>query len=576
MTETKQLLARYAETGSEPAFRELTSRYVDLVHSAALRLVNGDLHRAQDVTQTVFADLARLARSLSSDVMLGGWLHRHTCFVASKTMRAERRRVARERQAVEMNAIEDHSAANLALVAPVLDEAINQLNAEDRTAILLRFFEQQDFQSVGAALGSNEEAARKRVDRALGKLESHLKHRGVALSAVALGSTLATGAVTAAPSGLAVSISTIAIAGTVGSGVTTITILKIMSMTKLKVGIITAVVAAGVSIPWVIQHNTQTKLNAANEALRQQTERNEQLVEENARLAEKTTQPSEAVTTSNGPSLELLRLRGEVGRLRRETAEAKKPVAQGSVSALNTPITDADVNTRYYNAQALARNGDAAGALKEFLWCFDEGMLKSSSFKGVRTSFLLNSIEQLGENYPPALVALRERRDQASQRMLNGENDSTAAWDFASLNKALKEDQNTLAVFDQLPAADSRRKALAGVVYDQLVESQRYSDALLGRPYTHHISMFEILTKERPLPANTPNIDMFKQSLRNNVVNSTAKSVEALAGAGDLEHARTLAGRLLAYDSSPETKALLQQHAARAGQAGLLDGAPNP
>ena len=287
--------------------------------------MNGDLHLAQDVTQTVFADLSRLARSLSSDVMLGGWLHRHTCFVASKTMRAERRRVARERQAVEMNAIEDHSAANLALVAPVLDEAINQLNAEDRTAILLRYFEQQDFQSVGAALGSNEEAARKRVDRALGKLESHLKHRGVALSAVALGSTLAASAVSAAPVGLAVSISTIAIAGTAGSGLTTITILKIMSMTKLKVGIITAVVAAGVSIPCVMQHNTQTKLNAANEALRQQTEQREQLSAENARLAKLSSQvASTPAASTSSPSLELLRLRGEVARLRQEVMSERQ------------------------------------------------------------------------------------------------------------------------------------------------------------------------------------------------------------------------------------------------------------
>lgn len=325
MTETKQLLADYAKTGSEPAFRELTTRYVDLVHSAALRLVNGDLHLAQDVTQTVFADLSRLACSLSSDVMLGGWLHRHTCFVASKTIRTERRRVERERKAVEMNALEDHSAANLALVAPVLDEAINQLNADDRTAILLRFFEQQDFQSVGAALGSNEDAARKRVNRALEKLESHLKHRGVALSAVALGSTLAAGAVTAAPIGLAASISTIAIAGTAGSGVTTITLLKIMSITKLKVGIITAVVAAGVSIPWVMQHNTQAKLNTANEALRQQTEQREQLSAENARLAKLSSQvvSTPAVSTSS-PSLELLRLRGEVARLRQEVASERQ------------------------------------------------------------------------------------------------------------------------------------------------------------------------------------------------------------------------------------------------------------
>src|SRR5215210_1487222 len=100
MTETQQFLADYVKNGSEPAFRELVTRYVDLVYSAAVRLVNNDTHLAEDVTQTVFADLARMARTLSPEVMLGGWLHRHTCFVASKTLRGERRRRERERQAV--------------------------------------------------------------------------------------------------------------------------------------------------------------------------------------------------------------------------------------------------------------------------------------------------------------------------------------------------------------------------------------------------------------------------------------------------------------------------------------------
>lgn len=155
-----------------------------------MRLVNGNTHLAEDVTRTVFADLARLARTLSREVVLGGWLHRHTCFVASKSIRGERRQQDRERQAAEMSALEDHSAANFASIAPILDDAVNRLGAEDRAAILLRFFEQHDFRSVGEALGSNEEAARKRVDRALEKLQSLLKVRGVTLSGTALATTL--------------------------------------------------------------------------------------------------------------------------------------------------------------------------------------------------------------------------------------------------------------------------------------------------------------------------------------------------------------------------------------------------
>lgn len=316
MTESQQLLTEYVKTGSETAFHDLVTRYVDLVHSAAVRLVNGDTHLAEDVTQTVFADLAKLARTLSRDVMLGGWLHRHTCHVASKTLRAERRRLARERQAVEMNSLEDHSAANLATVAPILDDAINQLGAEDRTAILMRFFEQHDFKSVGEALGSNEEAARKRVDRALDKLESMLKRRGVAFSAAALASALSAQAVSAAPAGLAITFSSVALTRAAAGGGATLTILNIMSMTKLKVGIITVVVAAGVAIPVVMQQQTKTQLTEANEALRQKTEQLAQLTAENERLAGQVANTKAMVTPStNTPSRELLKLRGEVGRL---------------------------------------------------------------------------------------------------------------------------------------------------------------------------------------------------------------------------------------------------------------------
>lgn len=320
MTDPRQLLADYVASGSETAFRDLVASYVDLVYSAAIRLVNGDTHLAEDVAQTVFADLAKLARTLPRDVMLGGWLHRHTCFVASKVLRTERRRQERERQAVAMNTLEDHSAANLATLTPVLDEAVNQLSAEDRAAILLRFFEQKDFRSVGESLGSTEEAARKRVDRALEKLQGLLKVRGVTLSGTALASVLAAHSVSAAPVGFAVAASSFALASAATGAGTTLTILEIMSMTKLKVAVITTVVAAGVAIPWVLQHQTQTKLAEANDALRQQKQQSEQLAAENARLTRLAAPPAPAAVATNNSSLELLRLRGEVARLRQDAA----------------------------------------------------------------------------------------------------------------------------------------------------------------------------------------------------------------------------------------------------------------
>jgi RNA polymerase sigma factor (sigma-70 family) len=268
MTDSQRLLAEYAKNGSESAFRELVARYINLVYSTALRLVGGDTQLAEDVTQTVFISLARKGRALSSGVMLGGWLHQHAFHVATKAVRNERLRQSREREAVEMNTLHDDSGANLRQVAPMLDEAITQLGREDRTAILLRFFEQRDFRAVGEALGSNEDAARMRVNRALGKLHSLLKQRGVTLSITALGTALTAEAVTAAPAGLAVTVSGAALGSAAAGAGTALTLTKLMVMTKLQAAVIGAILVGATVTPLVMHH--QAKLRQENQALREQ------------------------------------------------------------------------------------------------------------------------------------------------------------------------------------------------------------------------------------------------------------------------------------------------------------------
>ena len=47
MTDSQTLLGQYARTRSESAFRELVSRYIDLVYSTAFRLVGGDAFQLQ-------------------------------------------------------------------------------------------------------------------------------------------------------------------------------------------------------------------------------------------------------------------------------------------------------------------------------------------------------------------------------------------------------------------------------------------------------------------------------------------------------------------------------------------------
>jgi len=261
-TDSQQLLADYVANGSESAFRELVSRYLDLVYSTATRMVDGDTHRANDVAQTVFVDLARMAARLSPDTRLGGWLHRHTCFVARTVMRGERRRQARERQAVEMSTLDNHPDRALAEIAPVLDEAINELGADDREAILLRFFERRNLRGVGEALGTSENVAQKRVARAVQELAALLRRQGFTVPAAALAAGLSASAVKAAPAGLALSIAANVFTGMGTTGSVGLTSAKVAAVAKIKVGIVCATLAAGLVTVLFLQHQFKARLRA--------------------------------------------------------------------------------------------------------------------------------------------------------------------------------------------------------------------------------------------------------------------------------------------------------------------------
>ena len=264
MSDDRQLLTRFADDGSEAAFGELVARHVALVYSAALRQTGGDTHLAQDIAQLVFTDLARKARALSENVLLPGWLHRATIFAARQILRGERRRRAREQEALTMNAIQSEAGNNdWNQIRPLLDEALERLNKTDRDALLLRFFEQQSLAEVGARLGSNEDAARKRVNRALEKLRAILAGHGVTATADALSTAISTNAIQAVPAGLAAAL-TKASFGAAGTGIH-FGLLKMVSTNQIKFAVCVLFVA-GLASFLVFQRQHIFNLRGENES----------------------------------------------------------------------------------------------------------------------------------------------------------------------------------------------------------------------------------------------------------------------------------------------------------------------
>lgn len=177
------LLKQYVADRSPAAFAALVDRYGNLVHAAAQRHI-GDRHLAEDVVQAVFVVLAQRAATIPPGRAVGAWLLTTTRFVALNERRLRARAAARERRVPQMTPANETStdpadAAQWAALGPMVDEGLARLSPNDRDALVWRFFEGESIAAVAQRSGISEEAARKRLARALERLRRFFRARGV-------------------------------------------------------------------------------------------------------------------------------------------------------------------------------------------------------------------------------------------------------------------------------------------------------------------------------------------------------------------------------------------------------------
>jgi RNA polymerase sigma factor (sigma-70 family) len=329
-----ELVMRYARQNAEDAFAELVRRHVNLVFSTALRLVRSR-QVAEEVVQSVFTDLARQAQGLAADTILTAWLYRVTNRTAIDLIRREARRTLREHVAVQLNAMAA-TAADWTEIEPLLDEAMNGLSEEDRTAVLLRYFENKSLREVGETLRTSEEAARKRLGRAVERLREFFAARGITVGAAGLAVLISANAVEAAPIGLAATITAAVLAGTLLPASTTVAHTMLMTtLPKVVLGS-TLVVAVGTG---VFEAQQASGLRDKNQTLeRRQAPLLAQIGQLYQELNDATNRLGGLITAveqANRNDRELLALRGEVTRLRRESqalAQSKSKPEAGDLS----------------------------------------------------------------------------------------------------------------------------------------------------------------------------------------------------------------------------------------------------
>ena len=231
-----------------------------------------------------------------------------------------------------------------------------------------------------------------------------------------------------------------------------------------------------------------------------------------------------------------------------------------------------DPMLRQSYGDALAEKGRLEDALSEYFWCFDHGLEHRRSYRGVRLSFLLAGIVRLGQDHPPALDALRVRRDDSRKALEAGSDDFDLAMGFRALNQYLGEPGQTLSLYDRIKA-DAGKPArivryLAEQSLDQLLAARRYAEAVAAiDPVAAARLRIERHEEEE---ARFPDDARLRAYMKKQVGVDGAKYYEALLGAGDKAGAAEVARLLAAFDRDGAYPALIAA-ARRAGDDEAAD-----
>ncbi|MGJ8633184.1 MAG: RNA polymerase sigma factor [Luteolibacter sp.] len=178
------LLKTFVHEGNESAFSELVKRHHAMAYTTAWRIC-GDSAEAKDVLQQSLIVLARRAPELTKIRYIGGWLHRAVVLEAKNSIRKSARRRKRETKAHEMSAHISEAPVSQRL-APQLDETLNSMPEKDREVLTLHYLEGLTFSTISKHMGGTPEAWQKRSVRALAKLATKLRARGITATSATL------------------------------------------------------------------------------------------------------------------------------------------------------------------------------------------------------------------------------------------------------------------------------------------------------------------------------------------------------------------------------------------------------
>ncbi len=180
-----RLLARYADSGDNPAFAALVARHGPMVLATARAVLKHE-HDVEDAFQATFLVLARKAGSIRGADALGGWLHRVAHRAAVEASLAARRRRDRERDLATIPPRPGLPAGPDFDVKAILHEEIDRLPESRRLPVVLRDLEGLTYEEAARRLRWTVPTLRSRLAKARHRLRARLTGRGVDAAALPL------------------------------------------------------------------------------------------------------------------------------------------------------------------------------------------------------------------------------------------------------------------------------------------------------------------------------------------------------------------------------------------------------
>jgi RNA polymerase sigma-70 factor (ECF subfamily) len=190
-----QLVQAFAANRSHEAFAEIVRTHAGLVYSACYRVL-GEAARAEEAAQETFFYLSQHAENVTGS--LAGWLHTAATRISINIVKSD---VARKRREQEFASLPD-SDLKWEHVAPQIDEAMLELDGEQRELLISHFLNRKTQCDLAEDMDVSQATVSRRIEAALTALREKLKSRGVAASVAVLMTGMATQSAQAAPAAL--------------------------------------------------------------------------------------------------------------------------------------------------------------------------------------------------------------------------------------------------------------------------------------------------------------------------------------------------------------------------------------